>query len=68
MPYYHCYHCHHEFEDVKAEEMLCDWCGGADVYILEEETPLEKMCKDIEKKGGFAKWWEKINGGIKDDT
>ena len=27
----------------------CEWCGG-DSYVLEEETPLEKMCNDLDKR------------------
>jgi len=45
MPLRHCNECHHEWE-VDREE--CDWCGG-DSYILDEETPLSKMCKDPNK-------------------
>lgn len=48
MPLYHCSQCHHEFEGVKTTKLtpiLCDWCG-APSYILEERTPLEKMCDD----------------------
>jgi NAD-dependent SIR2 family protein deacetylase len=50
MPYFHCNSCHHEFEgypEKKGAECTnpkCDWCGG-DSYILEEKTPLEKMCE-----------------------
>ena len=49
MPLYHCSNCHHEFEDINLVEkdgieeyILCNWCGST-VYVLEEETPLEKM-------------------------
>ncbi len=57
MPYYHCNKCHHEFEgypsdgykmeedgSILIDNPKCDWCDG-DSYILEEETPLETMCK-----------------------
>ena len=52
MPLYHCSNCHHEFEDVKIVDkkmsegyILCDWCGST-AYVLEEETPMEKMLSD----------------------
>lgn len=46
MPYYHCNECHHEFEGYTDDEKppKCDWCGS-DSYMLEKETPLERMCK-----------------------
>lgn len=47
MPYYKCTQCHHEFERIpkyKGATELCDWCG-APGYILEEKTPLERMCE-----------------------
>jgi len=59
MPYWKCSSCHHEFESGKREKVpLCDWCG-APAYILEEKTPLENMCDDIERAGGFEKWCKK---------
>ena len=49
MPYWKCGKCHHEFEAVTLVDkkdgegyVCCDWCDGY-AYILEEETPLEKM-------------------------
>jgi len=47
MPYYHCRKCHHEFEAIPYEGVVlkCDWCEAEDPEILEDETPLEKMCK-----------------------
>ena len=62
MPYYKCTQCHHEFERIpeyKDKVELCDWCG-APGYILEEKTPLEIMCDDIEEKGGIDKWLKKL--------
>lgn len=46
MPYYHCRKCHHEFEHIpgKGEKIICDWCGADRPHILEDQTPLEKMC------------------------
>ena len=62
MPLFHCSNCHHEFEEVKIVEkdgiegyVLCDWCGST-AYILEDETPLEKMLSD-----GVNKLLEKLN-------
>ena len=57
MPLYHCSCCHHEFERIPDNPLtqLCDWCG-APSYILEEKTPLENMCEDIERAGGFENW------------
>ena len=46
MPYLGCKECHHELEGAKGEK--CDWCGG-DTKVIEEETPLEKLCKDTDK-------------------
>lgn len=54
MPYFHCNECHHEFEaypEKKGAECVapkCDWCG-ADSYMLENETPLEKMGENIDE-------------------
>ena len=48
MPYYHCRKCHHEFEAIpyKGVVLKCDWCGSKNPKILEDKTPLEKMCKN----------------------
>ena len=50
MPYYHCRKCQHEFETIpfEGEELKCDWCGADRPRILEEKTPLEKMCDNWE--------------------
>ena len=58
MPYYHCNKCMHEFEgypsdgfkmesdgSILVDNPKCDWCGGKS-HILEEKTPLERMCED----------------------
>ena len=47
MPLLHCENCHHEWETIEEEE-ICDWCGGGS-YILESETPLSKMIKNIDE-------------------
>ena len=57
MPYYHCEKCHHEFENIGDEKPKCGWCG-ADAYILEEKTPLERM-GDMLDDGGFYEIAEK---------
>ena len=49
MPYYHCRKCHHEFESYKGEILKCDWCGAENPIMLEDETPLERMCNNYEK-------------------
>jgi hypothetical protein len=41
VPLFHCNKCHHEWEGTKDMNM-CTWCG-TESYILEEQTPLEKM-------------------------
>lgn len=48
MPYYHCRKCHHEFENIPYEgvEPKCDWCGADKPHILEDQTPLERMCEN----------------------
>ena len=48
MPYYHCRKCQHEFEAIQHEgiKLKCDWCGADRPRILEEKTPLEKMCEN----------------------
>ena len=46
MPYLGCTKCHHEFEGDK--DRKCNWCG-ADTTVLEEQTPLEKLCSDPNK-------------------
>ena len=38
MPLWKCKACHHEWEGYRPK---CNWCG-AEGYILEEKTPLEK--------------------------
>lgn len=63
MPHYKCSCCHHEFDYIphpyeEKDMRLCDWCG-APSYILEEETPLEKFARQVEKAGGFQKFVEK---------
>lgn len=47
MPYYHCRKCHHEYEG--SEPAPCDWCGAKDPYVLEEETPLECLVREIKE-------------------
>jgi hypothetical protein len=47
MPYWACTACHHEWEGSK-DESQCDWCK-ANGYILEPETPLEKVIKNLDK-------------------
>ena len=46
MPYLKCTKCHHELEGKENEK--CNWCG-ADTRVLEEKTPLEKLCSDPDK-------------------
>ena len=50
MPYYHCRKCQHEFEAIPfdGKTLKCDWCGADKPRILEEKTPLEKMCENWE--------------------
>jgi DNA-directed RNA polymerase subunit RPC12/RpoP len=52
MPHYKCTGCHHEFDEISdpldESYILCDWCG-APSYILEEKTPLEKICDNFEE-------------------
>jgi len=55
MPYLKCTKCHHELEG--RENNKCDWCG-AETRILEEQTPLEKLCKDPEN---IIKILQKLN-------
>lgn len=47
MPLLHCNECHHEWEATSKGEK-CDWCG-ADSYVLEEKTALEKALPWIRK-------------------
>jgi hypothetical protein len=46
MPLLHCKKCHHEWEG--ESHSICDWCG-AESFMLEEETPFEKLFKDKRK-------------------
>lgn len=46
MPYLGCTACHHELEGDEGEK--CDWCGE-ETRVLEERTPLEKLCEDPDK-------------------
>jgi transcription elongation factor Elf1 len=56
MPLFHCDNCHHEFESysvekgVKVKAPKCDWCGAGS-HMIEEKTPMERMCDEIEKMG-----------------
>lgn len=55
MPYFGCGKCHHEWEGEGTNPdgdnpSFCDWCGSVGV-ILEENTPLEKMCIEMKKEG-----------------
>ena len=45
MPYLHCSNCHHEYEAIDENE-TCNWCGSHG-YVLEKETPLESLLKEI---------------------
>jgi hypothetical protein len=45
MPLLHCKECHHEWEG--ESQSICDWCG-AEGFILEEQTTLEKLLADKE--------------------
>ena len=47
MPHYHCRKCMHEFERIpyENEEIKCDWCNADEPTILEEKTPLERLCE-----------------------
>jgi len=54
MPYYHCRTCHHEFEYLRLKgepPIKCDWCGADEPTVLEEKTPLEKLCDHLKEKG-----------------
>lgn len=52
MPYYGCSNCHHEFElgrsPDKSIPIVCDWCEAGNPIVLEEKTPLERMCQNPE--------------------
>ena len=52
MPLFHCNKCHHEWEGSK-DMSMCTWCGSEFSYILEDQTPLEKMLKSED-------FWEMI--------
>ena len=51
MPYYHCRKCHHEFEAIPFDGVIlkCGWCGADKPQILEDKTPLEKMCDNSDE-------------------
>jgi Zn finger protein HypA/HybF involved in hydrogenase expression len=55
MPYLHCSKCDHEWESTSNTEK-CDWCGAPPGKILEVETPLEKIIKDLENS--FQKFFK----------
>lgn len=57
MPFLGCKKCHHEWEGSQGDD--CAWCEG-DSYVLEEQTPLEKLFKEISKEA------TKMNHVIKD--
>lgn len=64
MPLLHCSNCHHEYEGIDYKE-ICDWCGSPG-YIIDEKTPVEKMCEEIEKTG-VHNWLDNIKKEIKDE-
>ena len=44
MPLYHCSKCHHEQEDIKRKQSICDWCGAIG-FVIAEMTDFEKFIK-----------------------
>jgi hypothetical protein len=38
----------HEFESYGIEIPICKWCGADGAIVLEEKTPLERMCQNPE--------------------
>jgi len=59
MPLMHCMKCDHEWESTK-HNSLCARCGEGG-YVLEPETPMEKMMKD---KGHIKKILREDKGEI----
>lgn len=57
MPLLHCKHCHHEWEG--EFHLKCDWCG-AESYILEEQTDLEKLLHDKDKLNNLIDGFKKM--------
>ncbi|MHC4298772.1 MAG: hypothetical protein ACYS7Y_15940 [Planctomycetota bacterium] len=49
MPHWKCTKCHHEW-DGSRDKSMCDWCE-APGRVLEENTPLELMIRDMNKGG-----------------
>lgn len=56
MPYYGCKSCHHEWEGSKGPQK-CGWCGCENAKVLEDKTPVEKLCSG----DTLIKLLEKIN-------
>ncbi|MCK5609343.1 hypothetical protein KAR91_46145 [Candidatus Pacearchaeota archaeon] len=44
MPYRKCDECHHEWE---GDRKSCDWCPCKTSTLLEQTTPLERLCKRL---------------------
>jgi hypothetical protein len=38
----------HEFECYGIEKPICDWCDAENPILLEDKTPLERMCQNPE--------------------
>jgi len=62
MPYYHCRKCHHEYEGF--DNPKCDWCGADNPKVLEDKTPLERMCEDPEI---IIKMLKEIKNGLEQE-
>lgn len=58
MPLLHCKECHHEWEGEFHSQ--CDWCG-AESYILEEQTELEKLIHDKDKIKQIIEYVKKLS-------
>jgi len=65
MPYYHCRKCMHEFEYIQMynEEPICNWCKSDRPIMLEEKTPLERMCEDKAIKKLLGKYLSNSKNG-----
>lgn len=59
MPYYGCNSCHHEWEGSSLEDQKCSWCGNENIKVLEDKTPVEKLCSDSDS---MIRLLNKMNG------
>lgn len=65
MPLFKCKDCHCEWESAKCDN-ICRECCTNTGKIVEENTPLEKLIKDLGTAAG-KKWFSRLIKNIRDE-